>query len=89
MAGAARRDVLSVRLCVSRMTAKTRDVGIQTRWNREPDTAAITTMASGTSSASVLGMIELGVETAQRRKSFDLPVLNVRVTDRANRTSLV
>jgi len=84
MADAARGNIAAVCLCVGRMTAKAGDVRIQPRWNREPDATAITTMASSTSGAGMLCMIEPGVETAQRRKRFDLTALHVRVTDSTN-----
>ena len=86
MAGAARCDVASVCLCVRRMTAKTRDVRIQSRWNRERNATAIFSMTGYTTGRSVLRMIEPDIETAQRWKSFELSALNVRVTDSADFT---
>ena len=68
------------------MTAKTRNVRIQPRRNREPNATAVTTMASSTSSARVLRVIEPCVEAAQWGEGFDLSALNVRVTNRADLT---
>ena len=86
MTGAARRDVLSVRLCLRRVTTETRHMSIQARRNRESHAIAIFSMSSRTSCRRVFCVIELGVEAAQRREGFDLSTLNVRVTNRANLT---
>jgi len=84
MTGAARRDVPSIRLRARRVTAKTSDVSIQARRNRQPDTTTISPVTSGTSRIRMLRVIEPRVETAQRWKRFDLSTLHVCVTDRAD-----
>ena len=89
MTSAARRDVSSICLSVGRVTAKTRDVSIQSRWNREPNTTTISTMTSGTSRTTVFRVIKRRVETTQRWKRFHLSTLSVRVTDRADLTRLI
>ena len=85
MTRAARRDVSPIRLRVRRMTAKTSDMCIQSRGNREPHPTTIAPVASGTRCLTVLRMIEPRIETAQRWKRFDLATLRVCVTDRADR----
>ena len=85
MTRAARRDVFPIRLCARRVTAKTRDVRIQSRRNREPDTTTIAPVTSGASRTIVLRVIEPRIETAQRWKRFDLSTLRVCVTDGADR----
>ena len=89
MTSAARRDVFSVCLRSRRVTAKTRDVSIQSRRNREPNTTTISTMTRGTSRTTVFRVIERRVETAQRWKRLDLSTLSIRVTDRADLTRLI
>jgi hypothetical protein len=86
MTSAARGDVLSVCLSVGRMTAKTSDVRIQTRRNRETNTTSVSPVTRSTSSARMSRVIELNVETAQGGKRFDLSTLHVCVTDSADRT---
>jgi len=66
------------------MTGKTGDVSIQSRGNREPNTASTSPVTTSTSSATVFRVIEPRVETAQRWKGFDLSALSVCVTDRAD-----
>ena len=89
MAGTARRDVASVCLRIRSVTAKTRDVRIQPRWDRETHATAVSTMASNTRGVSMLRMIESRIKTAQRWKSFDLAALDVCMTDRANRAGRI
>lgn len=89
MTGAARRDVLSVSLGSGRVTAKTGDVSIQSRGNREPNAATISPVTRGASSAGMFGVIEPRIETAQRGKGFHLPTLSVCVTDRADLARLI
>lgn len=91
MTGAARGDVSPVCLSVRRVTAKARDVSIQSRRNREPDTTPIRPVTSSTSSTcgSVLRMIESRIETPQRRKRFNRSALNIPVTDSADLTCLI
>lgn len=89
MTRAARRDVAPVCLGTRRVTAKTRDVSIQPRGNREPDATTISPVTSGTTRVTVFRMIEPRIKTAQRRKRFDLSTLSVRVTDRADLARLV
>ena len=84
MTGAARRDVPSIHLSIRRVTAKTGDVCIQPRRNREPNTTTISPVTSGTSRSTMVGMIEPRIKAAQWWKRFDLPTLSVRVTDRAD-----
>lgn len=84
MAGAARCEVAPVRLSVRRVTTKTGDVRIQSRGNRESNSAAVSSMTSGTRSAGMFCVIESSAETAQRWKGFDFPALNIGVTDRAD-----
>lgn len=86
MTSATRRDVSSVCLCIRRVTAKTSDMSVQPRRNRERNATTVSPVTTGTSStrSSVLRMIEPGVETAQRWKRFDLSALRIRVTDRAD-----
>src|SRR5215213_518183 len=84
MTGAARRDASPVCLRAWRMTRKTGDVRIHSRWNRKPNAATIPPVTSGTGGATVLRMIEPRIETAQSWKRFDLSTLSVRVTDRAD-----
>ena len=85
MTSAARRDVFPIRLRTRRVTAKTSDVRIHPRRNREPDTATITPVTSRASSTIVLRVIEPRIKTAQRWKRFHLSALRVCVTDRADR----
>ena len=82
--GAARRDVSSICLSSGRVTAKTGDVSIQSRGNREPNATTISPVTSGASSTTVFRVIEPRVETPQWWKRFDLSTLSIRVTDRAD-----
>ena len=84
MTSAARRDVPPIHLRTGRVTAKTSDMSIQSRRNRESNTTTITPVTSGTSCTTVPRVIEPRVETAQRRKRFGLSALSVRMTDRAD-----
>lgn len=84
MTGAARRDIAPVRLCVRRVTAKTRDVSILPRRNRQPHTATVSPVTGSTRSIRVFRVIEPRVEATQWRKRLNLSALNVRVTDRAD-----
>jgi len=84
MTGAARRDVASIRLRVRYVTAKTRDVSIQPRRNRQPYTATIPPVTTSTRSIRVFRVIESRVKAAQRRKRLHLSALYIRVTDRAD-----
>jgi len=85
MTRAARRDVSSIRLRARRVTTETSHMRIQPRGNREPNTATIPPVTSGTSRATVLRVIEARIKAAQRWKRFDLSTLRVCVTDRADR----
>ena len=85
MTCAARRDVSTIRLRARRVTAKTSDMRILPRGNREPDATTISPVTSSTRRTTVLRVIEPRVETAQRWKRLDLSTLHVRVTDRADR----
>lgn len=85
MTGPARRDVPPIRLRARRVTAKTSDMSIQPRGNREPDATTIAPVTSSTRRITVLRVIEPRVETAQRWKRFDLSTLRVCVTDGADR----
>jgi hypothetical protein len=84
MTGAARRDVAPVRLCARRVTAKTRDMRIQPRRNREPNAATISSMTTRTRSTTMFRVIKPRIKAAQRRKRFDLSTLTIGVTDRAD-----
>ena len=84
MARAARRDVSSVCDGAWRVTAKTRDMSIEPRWNREPNAGTISSMASDTGRTRMLRVLEPRIKTAQRWKRFDLSALHIRVTNRAN-----
>jgi hypothetical protein len=87
MTRAARRDVASICLCTRCVTAKTGDVGIQSRWNRQPNATAISSMTSSAiDRACVFRVVEPDVETSQGRKCFDLSALRVCMTDSANLT---
>jgi len=70
---------------VLRVTAKTSDMSIQSRRNREPHTTTIAPVTSRARHTIVLRVIECRVETTQRRKRFYLSTLRIRVTDRADR----
>ena len=87
MTRAARRNIPSIRLRVRGVTAKTRDVRIQSRRNRESNTATISPVTRGTSRARVFRVIEPRVKAAQRWKCLNLSTLNIRVTDRADLTA--
>ena len=89
MTGAARRDVASVCLRARRVAAKTRDVRIESRRNRESNTATISPVTRRTRCACMFRVIEPRVETTQRWKRLDLSALNVRVTDCADLTRLI
>jgi len=87
MTSAARRDVASICLCTRCVTAKTGDVSIQSRRNRESNATAISSMTSSAiGRACVFRVIEPDVETSQRRKCFDPSALRVCMTDSANLT---
>ena len=86
MTSTARRNVLPIRLGVRRVTAKTRDMSIRSRGNRESNPATIAPVTSGTSSITVFRVVKSHVETPQGRKRFDLSALRVRVTNRADGT---
>ena len=85
MTRAARRNVSPVCLRAGRVTAKTRDMRIQPRRNRKPNATTVPSMTRSTTRVPMLRMIESRIETTQRWKRFDLPTLNVRVADRADR----
>lgn len=85
MTGAARRDVSPIHLRIRRVTAKTSDMRIQSRGNRQPDTTRIAPVTSSTRCITVLRVIEPCIETPQRWKRFDFSTLRVCVTDRADR----
>jgi hypothetical protein len=59
-------------------------MSVHPRRDRETDTAAISSMTSGTASTQrrVSRMIESDIETPQRWKRFDLTTLRVGMTDR-------
>ena len=84
MTSATRRDVSPVDLCIWRVTAKTGDVSIQSRRNRKANATAIAPVTRDARRATVFRVIEPRVEAPQRWKGFDLSILSVRVTDRAD-----
>ena len=84
MTGAARRDVSPIRLRARRVTAKTRDMRIHSRRNREPNTTTIPPVTRGASRTTMLRVIEPCVETAQRWKRFHFSTLRVCMADRAD-----
>jgi len=84
MTSTARRNVLPIRLRARRVTAKTGDVSIRSRGNRESNPATITPVTCGTSSITVFRVVKFRVETLQRWKRFDLSALRVSVTNRAD-----
>ena len=89
MTRAARRDVFPIRLRTRRVTAKTSDVRIHSRRNREPDTTTIAPVTSGASRTVVPRVIEPRIKTPQRWKRFHLSALRVCVTDGADRARRV
>ena len=89
MTSTARRDVAAVCLSIGRVAAKTGDVSIQARRNREADAAAVSPMTGGTSSARMFRMVEPRVETAQCGKRFKLSALHVCMTNRADLTGRI
>ena len=84
MTSATRRNVFPIGLRIRRVTGKTGDVCIQSRRNREPDAAAVSSMTSRTRRSGVFRVIESSAEAAQWWKGFDLAALNIRVTDSAD-----
>ena len=84
MTSTARRDVPPIRLSIRSVTTKTGDMSIESRRNREPNATTISPVTRCTRRIAVFRVIELRIETAQRRKRFDLSALGVRVTDRAD-----
>jgi len=89
MTRAARRYVSPIRLRARRVTAKTHDMSIQPRRNREPNPTTISPVTGSASRITVLRVIEPRIETAQRWKRFDLSALRVCVTDGADRARRV
>ena len=69
------------------MTAKTVFVRTHSGGNRERNTTISRTMTTVTPRADMLRVIELAIETLQRRKRFHRTSLRVCMTDRANRTT--
>lgn len=84
MTSTARRNVFPICLCARRVTAKTRDMRIQSRRNRKPNTAAIFSMATPTRRTTMFRVIKPRIKAAQSRKRFDLSTLCIGVTDRAD-----
>jgi len=84
MTSAARRDVSPIGLCIRRVTAKTSDVSIQSRRNRESNTITISPVTRGASSVAVFCVIELRVETTQWWKYLELSTLHICMTNGAD-----
>ena len=69
------------------MTTKTVFVRTHSAGDRERNTPISRAMTTVTSGATMLCVIELAIETSQRRKRFQRSSLSVCMTDRANWTT--
>ena len=83
---------MAVGLRARRMTLVTNDVRVRSRRDRESHAAArrlVTRRATDTRRSEVASVIELDSKTLQRRKRFQRPLLNVGVTDGADRAARI
>ena len=89
VAGAARRDVAIVRLSARRMARETGLVRAQSRRYGKGRAAPFGLVTGGASDASVPRVIELHIESLQRRERLHLWLarFDVRMTDRADRAA--
>jgi len=87
---AARPDVAAAcRLRTGCVTTETRHVRIDPRRDRERNAAATASMTTAALAARMFRMIELDIETPQRRKRFHLSALRVSMTDRTDLASRI
>jgi hypothetical protein len=90
MTRAARRDVATARrLRTLSVTAKTCHVRVRPRRDRERNTATTSSMTTTALAARMLRMIELDIETPQRRKGLHLSTLRVCMANRTDLTSRI